>query len=380
MMPNKLESESIQDWLTSTLGKICESITDGTHFTPQYVEQGIPFYSVENVTSNDFVNTKFISESEHSNLIKRCKPEKGDILMTRIGSIGDTKLIDWDVDASIYVSLALLKLKNEIDPGYFYQYSKSDFFKIDVYKKSLLNAIPMKINMDAISNVEIRHPRSTKEQEAIAKVLFDIDSLIDALSKLISKSIDIFAGALVQSFNQDAESAPIKVNQICLIEKGTATEYDKDFIEGDFGFLNGGVSFSGSTRDFNDSGNTVVVSEGGNSCGYVNYFAKPFWCGGHAYRLTNFQGNQKYLYYAMKNCESQIMNLRVGSGLPNIQKKDLGVFEIQFHKDEKRQESVVLFLDSLSVELDSLKVELFKYELLRQGMMNDLLTGKIRVV
>jgi type I restriction enzyme, S subunit len=58
------------DWDVVPLADLCRSICDGTHVTPQYVASGIPFYSVENVTSNDFENTKYISESEHSLLVK----------------------------------------------------------------------------------------------------------------------------------------------------------------------------------------------------------------------------------------------------------------------------------------------------------------------
>src|SRR5690625_197563 len=99
------------DWEHKSLRSICVSIKDGTHYTPKYVKNGIPFYSVENVSMNDFKNTKFITVEEHKKLIQRCNPEKGDILLTRIGTLGITKLIDWEVDASIYVSLALLKIK-----------------------------------------------------------------------------------------------------------------------------------------------------------------------------------------------------------------------------------------------------------------------------
>src|SRR5690606_29891416 len=144
------------EWEKKTLGEICNAIMDGTHFTPTYVNDGIPFYSVENVTADNFKNTKFITYQEHSRLIKRCKPEKGDILMTRIGSLGDTKLIDWDVNASIYVSLALLKVnKQAIDANYLYCYTKSRQFRKDVELRSLLNAIPQKINMGDISGVPI---------------------------------------------------------------------------------------------------------------------------------------------------------------------------------------------------------------------------------
>jgi type I restriction enzyme S subunit len=120
-----------EDWQVYNLRELCSAIVDGTHYTPSYVSDGVPFYSVENVTADDFENTKFISNEEHSRLIRRCKPEKGDLLLTRIGSLGATKLIDWDIDASIYVSLALLKLNEKAYPTYVYAYSKSkQFFKM----------------------------------------------------------------------------------------------------------------------------------------------------------------------------------------------------------------------------------------------------------
>src|SRR6266404_2484745 len=144
-----------EEWEVIPLAGLCRSICDGTHFTPQYVEQGIPFYSVENVTADDFTNTKFISEAEHAVLIKRCKPERGDILMTRItaGVIGDTRILDWDVNASIYVSLALLKPNSRIVPEYLYRYSKSSAFIQDVERRALINATPKKINMRDIGAI-----------------------------------------------------------------------------------------------------------------------------------------------------------------------------------------------------------------------------------
>ena len=74
-------------WEFKRLGDVAE-IYDGTHQTPKYVKSGIPFYSVEQVTSNDFNNTKFISEDVYMIESKRIVIEKGDILMTRIGDIG----------------------------------------------------------------------------------------------------------------------------------------------------------------------------------------------------------------------------------------------------------------------------------------------------
>lgn len=82
----------------------------------------------------------------------------------------------------------------------------------------------------------------------------------------------------------------------------------------------------------NVEANTISISEGGNSCGYVQFNACPFWSGGHCYTIQNTTDNVKteYLYQFLKSKESEIMKLRIGSGLPNIQKKDLAKFKIEY--------------------------------------------------
>jgi type I restriction enzyme S subunit len=168
-----------EQWEVDKLGEIAE-IKDGTHQTPKYVVSGIPFYSVENITSNEFSDTKFISEAEHLLLTKSFQIKKSDILMTRIGSIGECKLIDWDVNASFYVSLALLKIHGGYSPDYIYQFSKTEFFKKEIEINSLQSAIPKKINLGQIDNIRINIP-SFPEQRAIAAVLSDMDADISAL-------------------------------------------------------------------------------------------------------------------------------------------------------------------------------------------------------
>ncbi len=182
-------------WAKTRLAEVCRSIVDGTHFTPSYVDSGVPFYSVETLTSDDFVNTKFISYADHIVLSKRCKLEKGDILLTRIGSIGDTKLIDWEVDASIYVSLALLKLNESVDARYLFCYSKSAQFVMDIEARSLMNASPKKINMGQIGEVPILLP-SLGEQAAIATILMEMDTEIAALEAKLFKACQLKQGLM----------------------------------------------------------------------------------------------------------------------------------------------------------------------------------------
>ena len=86
-------------------------LTDGTHSTPKYTTNGIPFISVKDLSSGkiSFDNTKFISQAEHLELSKRCHPCKGDILITKVGTTGIPVLVDTDKEFSLFVSVALLK-------------------------------------------------------------------------------------------------------------------------------------------------------------------------------------------------------------------------------------------------------------------------------
>ncbi len=98
-------------WQWVRLGELATKFTDGTHSTPKYVLAGVPFLSVKDMSRGflDFSNTKFISEEEHEILYKRCNPEKGDLLITKVGTTGIPVIVDTDKQFSLFVSVALMK-------------------------------------------------------------------------------------------------------------------------------------------------------------------------------------------------------------------------------------------------------------------------------
>ena len=167
-----------EEWDKVKLGNICK-VQDGTHSTPNYTDDGIPFFSVDTIINN--VSPKFISTEDHEKLIKRCHPQKGDILLSRItgGILGFPKLVDWDYEFSIYVSLALLS-NIKINSRYLKYYIQSPVYRNDFLSKSLLIASPPKINLADLESTVINHP-NTNEQEKIAKFFDLIDKKIDLL-------------------------------------------------------------------------------------------------------------------------------------------------------------------------------------------------------
>ncbi len=99
-------------WEWCRLGTILSVICDGTHKTPNYVNSGVPFLSVQNISKGffDLTRIKYISEEEHKKLIERVKPAKNDILLCKIGTLGKAIKNTLDIEFSIFVSLGLLRL------------------------------------------------------------------------------------------------------------------------------------------------------------------------------------------------------------------------------------------------------------------------------
>jgi type I restriction enzyme S subunit len=170
------EGRAFGEWEEKRLGEVAK-IYDGTHQTPNYVEKGIPFYSVEHLTRDDFSNTKFISEEVFQKENQRVQLEKGDILMTRIGDIGTSKYISWDVQASFYVSLALIKRSPKFNSKYLNQYIGSVAFQNELHKRTIHVAFPQKINLGEIGECIVQFP-TLPEQQKIADFLTALDEKI----------------------------------------------------------------------------------------------------------------------------------------------------------------------------------------------------------
>ena len=101
-----------QGWEWCRFSSLYLSLTDGTHSTPKYTLAGIPFISVKDISSGiiDFSNTKYISKEEHQKLSDRCHPQKGDLLLSKVGTTGIPALVTTDQEFSLFVSVALIKL------------------------------------------------------------------------------------------------------------------------------------------------------------------------------------------------------------------------------------------------------------------------------
>ena len=252
-----------------------------------------------------------------------------------------------------------------------------------VKKQMLRVAVGMKVfGVSKLQLQQIFVPVPTKaEQTAIATALSDADALISSLEKLIAKKRNIKQGAMQKLFST-GNLQELRLDEIVVIKKGEQLNKSDMSDKGTYPALNGGIEPSGYTDKWNTEKDVITISEGGNSCGFVNFSTERFWLGGHCYaiELIDAKFPKIYLYQYLKFSQKQIMELRVGSGLPNIQKTALNNFKMKINKSHDEKIKVANCLNDMDAEINVLGTKLEKYKKVKLGMMQNLLTGKIRLV
>ena len=170
---------------------------------------------------------------------------------------------------------------------------------------------------------------SKVEQTKIATLLRLIDERIATQNKII-EDLKKLKSAISERLFKSVKGSTVLLSDLCDIVKGKQINGENLSDSGNYYVMNGGTEPSGYYDNYNVEASTISISEGGNSCGYVQFNTSPFWSGGHCYSIQNIADkvDNMYLYHYLKSNEDAIMKLRIGSGLPNIQKKDLAMFKI----------------------------------------------------
>ncbi|MCT8004003.1 restriction endonuclease subunit S [Sphingomonas sanguinis] len=172
-----------EHWAVSKLRHLTRQIVDGAHFTPTYVDDGVPFLRVTDITRRriNMDEVKRIPVEEHDELIRRCNPQIGDLLLSKNGTIGVPMVIDWEWDFSIFVSLCLIKFNERLDAH----------FAKDVF---LSKAIEVQISADAkqstVTNLHL---------EKIAGFAFPVPPIDEqrAISAFVQRTVREHDGLIV---------------------------------------------------------------------------------------------------------------------------------------------------------------------------------------
>ena len=284
-------------------------------------DSGVPFYKIGTIgeKADAYISKELFDEYKK----KYSFPRKGEVMITCAGTVG--KCIIYNGEDSYYQDSNIVWIDNpdEIITNEFL------YHLLRKVNWSKLNSTTIaRIYNDDLRNLKFDIPQH-EEQKKITRLLSLIDKRIATQNKII-EDLKLLKSAIAETVFNNMKGHLTNLSAICSIVKGKQVNGEELSEKGKYYVMNGGITPSGYYDQCNTPANTISISEGGNSCGYVQYNKPSFWSGGHCYTLQDISSGveTQYLFHYLKRYESNIMKLRIGTGLPNIQKKDLENFRI----------------------------------------------------
>lgn len=359
------------EWEETTLGKISEIAKGSGISKDQLSEQGSPcilygeLYTKYKSEIIDVVYSR--TELESSSLVKS---KANDVIIPCSGEtaidISTARCVPFN-NILLGGDLNIIRLKH--DDGGFFAYQLNGARKKDIARVAQGVSV-VHLYGENLKHIRVYHP-AIEEQKKITRLLSLMDERIATQNKII-EDLKLLKSAIAETVFNNMKGHLTNLSAICNIVKGKQVNGEELSEKGKYYVMNGGMTPSGYYDQCNTPANTISVSEGGNSCGYVQYNKSSFWSGGHCYTLQDITSgvDTQYLFHYLKRYESNIMNLRIGTGLPNIQKKDLENFRITLPPSNVQKEistCLTAIEDKIMVEvkwLDSAQKE--RLYLLRQ--------------
>ena len=305
------------------LNSVCD-IYDGTHSTPNYTESGVKFASVENI-GNLYATRKYISEKDFEKY--KIKPRIGDVMMTRIGSVGVCTVVDRNEALAFYVSLALLRPQLDKVQSRFLKYAiESIHGRKELRKRTLINAVPIKINKDDIGKVTIPLPPIEIQSE----IVHTLDNYTENVVKLQNQlTAELTARKTQYAYYRDKllqykmPTKEYEVGEICEVSAGgdvpkehfskeKSEQYKVPVISNGCG-INAFYGYTDAARV--DKPAVTVAARG--TIGYAEYRDYPYF---PIIRLITLiprddkQLNAKYLYYSLEGRHYKVPT----SGIPQL--------------------------------------------------------------
>lgn len=385
-------------WKILSLGEICNNNLQTGPFGSQlhaheYIDEGVSVVMPKDLINNQVnLNSTAKISKERANDLKKHYLKEGDLIFSRRGDVTRFALIDKLSEGSICGTGCLKATPNTNHSSKFLSYFlQKNNIKQWLEQNAVGQTMP-NMNTEILSQLPLMTASSIKEEEKIVRILSTWDKAITSTENLIANS-EMQKKALMQQlltgkkrlldengvrFSGEWESNELQ--KISTITKGKQLNKSTLTKTGKYPVINGGIEPSGYSPNYNTDANTITISEGGNSCGFIGYQTTKFWCGGHCYYLSSLKINKLFLFQALKFNESKIMTLRVGSGLPNIQKRAIESYSIDYPHQINEQEKIAEVLSNADHKIELLQAKLEHLKQEKKALMQQLLTGKRRVV
>ncbi|WP_433595440.1 restriction endonuclease subunit S [Lysinibacillus xylanilyticus] len=408
------------DWNVVRIGDICTVKSSKRVHQKDYVESGVPFYrskEIKELSSNKQIKTElFISEKQFRDISEKFGvPSKGDVLITSVGTIGDT----WIVDGRDFYykdgNITQINHSENLKPE-FIKY----LFASEILKKQYLNqssgSAQMALTIEKINKLKITYP-PIKEQQKIAEILSIVDKQIEQTEQLIDKTKELKKGLMQQLLTkgighsefQESQFGQIprkwsiiKLGEKCKV-KSSKRVHMSDYVEEGVPFYRSKEIKQLSKREkintelyisrelFNkfknkfgvpEKGDILITSVGTIGDIWVSDGRELYYKDGN---LTQIDKNESLLsefikiLFESEIVKKQYLNQSSGSAQMALTIEKINKLKVVLPPIEEQQK-IVDILSTVDAEIESYEQEKAKYEELKKGLMQQLLTGKIRVI
>lgn len=393
-----------EDWIDCTFGDVMDGFSSGqTPYTEikRYYTGDIPWITSGELNYNIITDTiyKITSEAVQNTRLKIIP--KGTFLfaitgLEAAGTRGSCAITG--IEATTNQScMALYPKKGKLITEYLYhfyvRYGNELAFKYcqgtkqQSYTGGIAKTLPIIL------------PPTIEEQTAIAIALSDADALITSLEKLIAKKQNIKQGAMQKLLQPKDDWVVKKLGEMgnCYAG-GTPSTFNSSYWNGDIIWLpSGRVQNNILTKQENEititnlglnessakliKPNSVLIAITGATCGNIGLLQFSASANQSVIAIEpNEETEYRFLYYTLLMMRNEILSFQTGSAQGGVNLKAIKQFEISLPKEKSEQQHIATILSDMDAEIEKLQRQLGKYKMVKQGMMQNLLTGKIRLV
>ena len=380
-----------EDWEVRTINSFC-SVKTGPFgsmlHAEDYVAKGTPIVTTEHFKNGILpLVGKDIPQVGIEDL-KRMSSytlTKDDIVFSRVGSVDINALVTVRQNGWLFSGRVLrVRPFKQTDSLYLHYGLLKHSVRSDIVSRAV-GLTMASINTKILGETELSLP-PLNEQHSIASALTSIDNLISSLGKLIEKKKNIKQGAMQQlltgktrlkEFNEPWVEK--KLGEVCSVKRGVRVVKRNLTTDGLYPVYQNTNIPLGYSNQYNVEANTPFVIIGG-SAGQVGICRERYWAADDCAFFACHDIYKEYLYYVLLLNQSNILhNVRTGT-IPRLDRTFLSGMLVYISSNIAEQQAIATILTKMDDEITALEAKKTKYEAIKQGMMQQLLTGKIRLI